>query len=157
YEEILQLARLLRDQNIRLVFSVRGNRERALRESVKQDDPNVSFCDFAPAHRLERRLSAADIHVVSLRPEWTGMVVASKFVGAIAAGRPVLFAGSSASAVAKWIKEYELGWILTADNVTDTSAQIIRYMNAAGENARMRERCFEIYQTRFSKKHILDA
>src|SRR5215813_435804 len=119
YEEILQLARVLREQKIKLVFSVRGNRERALREAVEHDDTNVSFCDFAPAHRLGRRLSAADIHVVSLRAEWTGMVVPSKFFGAIAAGRPVLFAGSPESAVARWIVQYGLGWILTSDNVTE--------------------------------------
>src|SRR5947207_3385526 len=72
YEEILQLGRLLREHNIKLVFSVRGNRERALRDAVREDDTNVSFCGFASADQLERRLSAADIHVVSLRPEWTG-------------------------------------------------------------------------------------
>jgi colanic acid biosynthesis glycosyl transferase WcaI len=157
YEEILQLARLLREQNIKLVFSVRGNREQALREAVQRDDANVSFCDFAPAHRLERRLSAADIHVVSLRPEWTGMVVPSKFFGAIAAGRPVLFAGSTESAVARWIAHYGLGWILTSENIKETAEQITRYMTSQGENPRMRRRCFELYQKHFSKKHILDV
>jgi len=157
YEEILQLGRLLREHNIKLVFSVRGNRERALRDAVREDDTNVSFCGFASADQLERRLSAADIHVVSLRPEWTGMVVPSKFFGAIAASRPVLFAGSPESAVAKWIAQYGLGWILRLDNVTEIAAEIIRYMRSPVENTRMRRHCFEIYQKHFSKKQVLDA
>jgi colanic acid biosynthesis glycosyl transferase WcaI len=157
YEEILQLARLLRDQNIRLVFSVRGNRERALRQAVQPDDTNISFCDFAPAHRLERRLGAADIHVVSLRAEWAGMVVPSKFFGAIAAGRPVLFAGSPESAVARWIAQYRLGWILTSDNVTEIAERIISYATAYDENARMQRNCFEVYQKHFSKRHNMDV
>jgi glycosyltransferase involved in cell wall biosynthesis len=157
YEEILQLVRLLREHNIKLVFSVRGNRERALREAVQEDDTNVSFRGFASADQLERRLSAADIHVVSLQPEWTGTVVPSKFFGAIAAGRPVLFAGSRESAVARWIVRYRLGWILTSENVTEIAAEIVRYMTSTSENVRMRRHCFEIYQKHFSKKNILDA
>jgi colanic acid biosynthesis glycosyl transferase WcaI len=157
YQEILQLTRVLRGTNARLVFSVRGNREAALRNAVKDDDKNIFFCGLAPAERLEQRLSAADIHVVSLHPEWTGTVVPSKFFGAIAGGRPVLFAGSEKSGVAKWIKEYELGWVLHADNVQDIAGQLATHMTIAGECAAIRQNCHEVYQKHFAKEKILDG
>ena len=85
------------------------------------------------------------------------MVVPSKFFGAIAAGRPVLFAGSPESAVARWIAQYRLGWILTPDNVTEIAEHIISYATAPVEKARMQRHCFEVYQKHFSKRHILDV
>jgi colanic acid biosynthesis glycosyl transferase WcaI len=157
HEEILELVRVLRGRGIRLVFSVRGTREQALREAVRATDDNVSFYGYASADRLERRLSAADIHVVSLRAEWTGMVVPSKFFGAIAAGRPVLFTGSSVSAVATWIESYRLGWVLTPDNVGQVAGQIAAYMSTPKEGSRMRRHCYDVYHTYFSKDRILDS
>src|SRR5262249_28271048 len=70
---------------------------------------------------------------------------------------PVLFAGSPAAAVARWIAQYGLGWILTPDNVTEIADQIISYATASDENARMQRHCFEVYQKHFSKRHILDV
>ena len=77
----------------------------------------MRFAGFAPESELEKRLAAADIHLVSLRPEWTGVVVPSKFFGSLAAGRPVVFAGGPDSAIARWIHEFGVGWVLTTDNV----------------------------------------
>jgi colanic acid biosynthesis glycosyl transferase WcaI len=157
YHELLELARLLRDRNVRLVFSVRGNREQNLRDAVEASDTNISFCPFASAGDLERRLSAADVHVVSLRPEWTGMVVPSKFFGAIAAGRPVLFIGSHESAVSQWIETYGLGWVLTPDKVAQVAGQMIAHMNSSEERAAMRRRCYDVYRRYFSRDQVLDA
>lgn len=157
YEEILQLARFLQPNNVKLVFSVRGNREQKLREAVGTRDTNISFCDFAADDYLERRLGAADIHLVSLRPEWTGTVVPSKFFGAIAAGRPVLFVGSRDSAIAKWIESFGLGWVLNANNIAQVGDEITRHMSNPEERVRMRWHCFETYRRYFSRDGVLDS
>src|SRR5439155_12521003 len=91
YREILHLAQALQDKPIRFAFSIRGNKAEELRAAVSEKDTNVRFVPFAEEEQLESRLSTADIHIVSLREEWTGCVVPSKFFGALAAGRPVLF------------------------------------------------------------------
>ncbi len=157
YEEILALARRLRDRKVMLVFSVRGNREQELREAVKPSDTNIAPCPFASEADLERRLGAADVHVVSLRPEWTGMVVPSKFFGAIAAGRPVLFVGSRESAVARWIESYGLGWVLTAANVYEVAEKMVEHTASGEERAAMRRRCHDVYRAHFSRDQVLDA
>ena len=155
YAEILDLMARLRGRSIRLAFSVRGNRERMLREAVAKTSGNVSFCEFAPASRLQARLSAADIHVVSLQTEWTGTVVPSKFFGAIAAGRPVLFAGSPESAVARWIQEYGLGWVLTAANLDHVAGSILSYASSPEQQNKMRRHCFDVYREHFSREKVI--
>ena len=99
---------------------------------------------------------AADIHVVSLHPEWAGMVVPSKFFGAIAAGRPVLFAGSRDSAVAKWIEQYQLGWVVGPENVDQVARSIADHMTISEERSAMRCHCHEIHREHFSKERIID-
>jgi colanic acid biosynthesis glycosyl transferase WcaI len=157
HNEILELMRLLLGHDIKLIFSVRGNREQMLRGAVSKEDVNVGFCGFASAERLGARLSAPDIHVVSLHKEWTGMVVPSKFFGAIAAGRPVLFSGSPESAVAKWIESYGLGWVLSESNARKIADQIISYASSPERQLKMRQNCYDTYRRYFSKDHLIDC
>jgi colanic acid biosynthesis glycosyl transferase WcaI len=157
YQEILELMRLLLGHNIKLVFGVRGNREQMLREAVGKEDLHVTFCGFAAPDKLEARLSAADIHIVSLRPEWTGLVVPSKFFGAIAAGRPVLFSGSPDSTLAKWIESYQLGWVLTELNISQIADQLISYASSPAQQSKMQKNCYDVYQKYFSRHHVIDS
>ena len=55
-------------------------------------DRNIGFAGFADESRVAARLAAVDVHLVTLRQSCTGAVIPSKFFGALAAGRPVLFA-----------------------------------------------------------------
>lgn len=157
YDEVLALAQLFREKEIKLVFSVRGNCAEKLAQAVSQADTNISFCPFASDEALERRLSAADVHVVSLHPQWTGLVVPSKFFGAIAAGRPVLFSGSSDSAIAQWIERYHLGWVLTSDNLDRVAREITEYMDSPSEGAKLQTHCHDVYRQHFSKDCVIDA
>ena len=124
YEEFLSLSRQLRGTGVVTCFAVRGNRADELRKAVRPDDANVTFAGFAPENELEQRLAAADVHLVSLRPEWTGVVVPSKFFGSLAAGRPVVFAGSPESAIADWIRDFGVGWVLTSDNAAEVASDL---------------------------------
>lgn len=118
YEGVLALARSMRGQAV-FAFSVRGNRVEDLRRSVTAEDTNIRFVEFADEAQLERRLACADIHLVTLKPGWEGIVVPSKFFGALAIGRPVLFDGPVDSAVSTWIRQYGVG-VLLADMTAET-------------------------------------
>jgi glycosyltransferase involved in cell wall biosynthesis len=156
YEEFLELARQLRGESIQFCFAVRGNQVDELRAAVRSDDTNVGFAGFAPEAELAKRLGAADIHLVSLRPSWTGVVVPSKFFGCLAAGRPVLFAGSRSAAIARWIEEFGVGWVLDQQSIPQVAQKLHRLAQSKDELAALQKRCHEIYQAHFSREHIMD-
>ena len=156
HEEILALARQMRSANARFVFSVRGNRVEAFRSFITEQDDNISFVPFASQDNIEPRLGAADVHMVSLREEWTGTVVPSKFFGSLAVGRPVLFAGSADAAVARWIREHDVGWVLTADNVGTVAEELQSLSESPQQLISLFSRCHQVYQRDFSKQQILD-
>jgi glycosyltransferase involved in cell wall biosynthesis len=157
YEEFLGLARQLRGTGVQVCFAARGNRADELRKAVRPDDDNVRFAGFAPESELERRLAAADVHLVSLRPDWTGVVVPSKFFGSLAAGRPVIFAGADDSAIAGWIREYDVGWVLTPGNFKTVAAGLRRLAAEPAELASLQVRCHAVYQEHFSWRKVLDG
>lgn len=155
FEELLSVARALRDTpEIHFCFAVRGNCADALRAAVTDDDYNISFAGFAPIEDLEKRLGAADIHLASLRPEWSGIAVPSKFFGSLAAGRPVVFAGSEDSAIAEWIRRHGVGWHLapeTREAVADALRGLAECENAVHE---MQERCHRVYLDHFAREEM---
>lgn len=156
YDLILALARKLRDhKGIRFAFSVRGNRVEDLRRAVTEADSNITFPGFAPLDRLEQRLSAADIHMVSLQEGYEGTVVPSKFQGAIAAGRPILFSGPPDSAVARWIEEFNLGWNLTESNLDAVAADLVALAGDLDRRSRLNQACLQAYRTRFSRLSVV--
>ncbi len=156
YEELLELARSLRGEPIHFCFGVRGNQAAELRAAVQADDTNVSFAGFAPESALEKRLGAADVHLVSLRPAWTGVVVPSKFFGCLAAGRPVLFAGSQDAAIAQWIREFGIGWVLNRETLPQVAQELRRLTEDTKELRALRQRCRDVYQAHFSQEKTMD-
>ncbi len=150
----LKLAQRMRD-SAGFTYSVRGSRVDALKLAVNPEYTNIRFAPFAPPERLAARLAAPDVHVVSLRPEWTGTVVPSKFFGALAVGRPVLFEGDEHSSIALWIKEYGVGWVLGVRNMEDVAEELEKFSKDAKKKAEMFKRCHQTYQAHFSKATIL--
>ncbi len=157
----LKLARLMKTKGSTskptavFTYGVRGSRLAGLKLAVNPEDTNVRFADFAPPDRLATRLSAPDIHLVSLRPEATGVAVPSKFFGALAVGRPVLFEGAVTSCIARWIKEYQVGWVLGHDNLEETAKELLAFSKNPEIKAAMFRHCHTVYQAKFSKRAIL--
>ncbi len=156
YDDILELARLMRAEDVRVAFSVRGNRVEVLRQALRAEDDNVRFLPFAPLDQVGKRLASADILIVSLREELTGAVVPSKFFGALAIGRPVLFCGSLESSLAQWIRQFNLGWVLAPGRAAEVADEIRAFASNPREMEAMRQRCHRVYCEHFSKQAALD-
>ncbi len=124
----------------------------AVRSAVTAEEENIRFAGFADEDQLAARLAAADIHLVTLRENWTGTVVPSKFFGALAAGRPVLFSGSADSAIAQWIEEFGVGWVLNEQTVEEVADEMRLIIADPRGQSRLRQRCFDVYHREFSRK-----
>jgi len=155
FDAFLQLARACRRRSgdaVSICFAVRGNRAAELRAAVGPDDTNVAFADFADEQSLQRRLAAADFHLISLRDEWAGVVVPSKFFASLAVGRPVLYAGPADSEIARWIAESDLGLHLRADDIEATAARLHTVIDDPAGLARWRSNALAVYRSRWSKR-----
>ena len=154
YESILELARRMRgDARVKFCFGVRGNRAAELKAAVTPEDTNVGFAGFAPESELEKRLGAADIHLASLRDaSWAGIIVPSKFFGSLASGRPVIFAGPRTSAIAGWIEEHGVGWVLEARTMDAVAAELSSLAGSPETLLALKQRCFDVYKAHFARK-----
>jgi colanic acid biosynthesis glycosyl transferase WcaI len=116
----------------------------------------VEFVPVASQDKLRERLACADIHVVTLRSGWTGMVVPSKFFGALSAGRPILFAGDPESSLAQWIQEFRVGWVLTGENLRQVCRELLDYAGSPAAVESMQQRSFTTYREVFSRQKQID-
>jgi len=158
FESLLALARACRARagdDIAVCFACTGTMLPAVKAAVRPDDANIRFAPFANEAAIQRRLEAADFHLGSLRPDFTGIVVPSKFFAALAVGRPFIFAGAADASIAEWIRELDVGFVLEPGRADDVAGRLIALRDPTAMQA-ARERAFGAYQTRFSKRLIND-
>lgn len=137
---------------VQLLFIGSGHQQPRLEaEAANRGLENIVFRPFQHRSRLRQTLGVADLHVVALKPGLDGLIVPSKLYGALAAGRPVLFLGSTDSEVSKLLEAHDCGTTADPDDVTLITETIIAYAadpercRQQGENAR---RLFEEAFTR---------
>jgi colanic acid biosynthesis glycosyl transferase WcaI len=95
FDEFLDAARRLRERaDIVFLFVGGGPRLDEVRAAKQRDGlDNVRLLDYFPREQLHASLSLADVHLISMRREMTGIVVPGKLYGVMASGRPALFVG----------------------------------------------------------------
>jgi colanic acid biosynthesis glycosyl transferase WcaI len=86
---------------------------------------SVRFKPYQPREHLAESLSAADVHLVSLRPELEGLIVPSKIYGIAAAGRPTIFIGDEDGEIARLIAHYKCGQTVAAGDGTALADTIL--------------------------------
>ena len=154
----LQLARNVYkvDPQITFCFACRGNRVEELKEAIASDDYNIRLAPFAEESELERRLNAADIHLISLQPEWEGIVVPSKFFGSLAVGKPVIYTGPENSSIAYWIREFDVGLVLTQSNMQQVVEKLVGIARNPDVMKTWQKNSIHAYHAYFSKKIVMD-
>ena len=83
---------------------------------------NLQFLPFQPIEVLPQVLSTADLSVVCLGEEFTGVSVPSKTYGVMAAERPILALMARDSEIGQTVEQAGCGWVLehaTARQVAD--------------------------------------
>lgn len=133
----------LRTPQIVWLFIGGGSSYDALRAEVQRRKlGSVRFEPYQPRERLAESLSAADIHLVSLSPEYEGLIVPSKFYGIAAAARATLFVGSENGELARMLKANAAGLTVPPGDGVRLAAAILQLAQhperarQAGLNAR---------------------
>ena len=112
---------------------------------------HVRFKPYQPRGLLAQSLSAADVHLVSLRPELEGLIVPSKFYGICAAGRPTVFVGDKDGEIARLIDRYQCGRTVEAGDRRGL-ASTVRDLAADRDSCRqMGQRARQAFEREFDK------
>ena len=159
FDSLLQLARACRARagdEVAICFACTGTNLPALKAAVRADDTNVRFASFTDEATLQRRLEAADFHLGSLRPEFTGIVVPSKFFAALAVARPFIFAGTREAGIARWIAEHGVGMVLEPGRADEVAARLVALKDDAAGLRAGRDVALATYRRHFSKQLIND-
>jgi colanic acid biosynthesis glycosyl transferase WcaI len=110
FDTVLDAADSLRGRRIVFLFIGEGPRRLEVEAAARlRGIDNIRFLPPQPADKLSESLSAADAHLVTMRPNLSGLVVPSKVYGVLAAGRPCLFVGPRDSEAARLLRETDSG------------------------------------------------
>jgi colanic acid biosynthesis glycosyl transferase WcaI len=161
FDTVMAAARILRDQpDIVILLIGRGARlEAVVRSAQNQGLRNVQLLPPEPRERLARSLTAADAHLVTLRPEYASLVYPSKLAGVLAAGRPVLFVGPSSGDIVSLIRDTNCGanfapgdgiGLADAINHWQATPTHVRNMGAAARSAYEQSFTFDAALTRWN-------
>jgi len=141
------MRRLSNDPRIRFVFTGGGAQ---IDEVKRAASDNVRFEPYQPVERLSESLSAADAHLVTLRPELEGLIVPSKFYGVLAVGRAVIFIGAHDGELARLIVEHDCGVVVEQGDDAALAACIEELAANRERAAAMGARGRALYESRFA-------
>jgi colanic acid biosynthesis glycosyl transferase WcaI len=115
-----------------------GGRRRSEVERFVAAHPEarVQLLPYVKQEDLGASLAAADVHLVSLRTPWQGLIVPSKLQAAFGQGRPVIFVGPRDCEPADWIAASGGGWQVGEGDVEG----LLRAVDEARDPAERRRR-----------------
>jgi colanic acid biosynthesis glycosyl transferase WcaI len=138
FEQFVDAARWLHGQTRAdwiFVFVVRGS-GRPVLESVSAALPNIRILDYLPEAETPDLLWSANVHLVSMKPGWEGVIVPSKLYGALQTNTPILFLGPLTADTSTEIERMGRGISLPT---TATGEEVVRALDKLAEPAWLRE------------------
>ena len=137
FQTILEAADRLRDDPRIVFLCIGGGRRfedlvRAVGERRLQE--RFVFRPYQERKMLRYSLSAADVHWISLRPEFEGLVFPSKFYGIAAAGRPIIAITAKESELAALVENYHCGFAIEPGD----APALVAGLNTLSEDSALR-------------------
>ncbi|MEO6809090.1 MAG: glycosyltransferase family 4 protein [Isosphaeraceae bacterium] len=154
FEEFLEAARRLkaRDDVVFLYVGDGPRLEQVRRTKQAEGLDNVRIMDYFPREQLHASLSIADVHLISMRREMTGVVVPSKLYGVMAAARPALFVGPDHCEAADTIRQADCGTVVRLGDADALVDALERLAADPDEARRLGDRGRAAFLARFERE-----
>lgn len=158
FDDILEVAkRFNKNGKIVFLFSGGGSRMSEISKSAKRNRlTNVILTDFHDRSELAASLSLADLHLVTLRNGFEGLLVPSKSYGVMAAGRPILYQGNFDGEIARLISENDIGYVAEQGDVDSLQEFIDEAERDRAANVEKGRRARTLAVSDFSTPRMLD-
>jgi colanic acid biosynthesis glycosyl transferase WcaI len=158
FETVLNAARVLAETVPNVLFAFIGSGPRTKEvQNASRGFPNVQFQDLVPRSKLSETLTAADIHLITLRPQMAGVVVPSKIYGILAAGRPAIYVGPLEGEIYEIINQGLCGTAISNDDVMGLVDAIAAYADDSNKTAREGQNGRRLFESRFTKRAGTEA
>lgn len=114
-DNVIAAARILQKSNpdIELVFVGKGGGfEKLAQARARHMLDNIRLMPPQPRATLKNLMESGDVHLVTMRDETLGMLMPSKFYPALAAARPIVFAGPAECDIAHVLARFGCGRVV---------------------------------------------
>lgn len=148
------------EDNRRIVFLVigAGHQNDSLIREVKARglDRSYLFVPYQDAAVLKYSLGVPDVHWISLRPQFEGLIVPSKFYGIAAAGRPMISVGSRKGELGRLVEEHQCGFAVEEGDVEALESVITLLSRDHDLCATMGQRARSMLDHHFTRRQAFD-
>ena len=154
FDDILEVSLRMREMaNVVFAFIGTGQRLGEIEAYKRRHGlKNIVLLPFQRQEVLAHSLSAGDVHFVSLRSGFEGLVVPSKAYGVLAAGRPILYQGPSRSEIARLIAENDIGCVVPLGDSEALHQALLAYIRDPALRKRQGERARRLAETHYSRE-----
>ncbi len=155
FTEVIEAARRLRDRPD-IVFLFVGGGPRLIEVKAAKESEgleNIRMMDYFPREQLHASLSVADVHLITMRSEMTGIVVPGKLYGAMASGRPTLFVGPNHCESADTIRDADCGLTVNLGDAEALVEALTRLSANPDEAAELGRRARAEFLARHEESH----
>ena len=156
-ETLLDAAdRLKHRDDIRFLFIGGGHHLEALAARARErGSAAIALRPYQPRERLAQSLSVGDAHWLSLRREFEGLIVPSKFFGVAAAGRPVIAVADRRGEIARIIDAHQCGLVVEPGEGAALAEAIATLADARAGCRAMGERARSMLDAHFTQARAL--
>jgi len=160
-DTILDAAKLLKDDPRFVFVFIGGGRGKEIVDArlraQSSATSNIISLPYLPLDQICFSLSAADLHIVSLGNEMSGIVHPCKIYGALSIGRPVLTLGPEESYLSDLTGENEVGWSIRQGDVDSAVAALKKAVSQTHkEREDMGLRAQQIATANFGREQLVN-
>lgn len=129
FDSIISIAEKLSSSHpdIHFLFVAQGKKRVQVEEYLSRGFTNLTLIKYPPHEVFMSLLLETDLHYISLKPEFSGILVPSKFYSSLAIGKPILFEGPSDSEVGMEMREHELGAVVEIGDANNLLAAVLEF------------------------------
>lgn len=146
------------DARIKFLFVGGGHQRRLVEDACAQRGlSKIYFRPYQPRDSIALSLSVPDLHWISLKPAFEGLIVPSKLYGIAAVGRPVLMIGSRDGEIAQLVEKYGFGSTVMPGDVKAAVSEISRLSLPSESLREMKQNARNFVDTAASRKSSVTA
>ncbi|MBN2694861.1 glycosyltransferase family 4 protein [bacterium] len=153
FDDFLELAKLTENDNVEYQFSAFGESWDRLKK-IENPPKNIKLMSGVSYKELGDYLLKADIHLLSLKNGWEGLMLPSKLFGSMAVGKGVIFSGSQNSSISEFITTNRIGSVLNGKNSVQMAQLIKKIIKNREILFDWGKNSYQLYKKSYSKEAV---